>query len=117
MDHITDDQRQQLGWIVEAAKRDGLALLEVECVSDGSPAVLLVAVDRDEEGKGGRMSPLARIDVDFVDFDPPEGIEKVELETHNLMKNLESSKGAPPLAEELENLRRLTEIDIADGGC
>jgi hypothetical protein len=78
MSSITDEQRQQLGWIIEAASRNGLALLEVNEVGTGNPAVLLVAVDKDEEGKGGRMAPLARIDIDFVNgFTPPEGVEQV----------------------------------------
>lgn len=74
--NITERHRQAVAWIVEAAERKGLALLEVTCTETGEPAVLLVAVSTDEEGKGGRMAPLARIDVDFEnEFTPPEGVE------------------------------------------
>ena len=78
MSNITDEHQQTLNWIVEASKRDGLALFEVNEKDTGTSAVLLVAVDRDKEGAGGRIAPLARIDVDFVnDFTPPEGVEQV----------------------------------------
>ena len=78
MKNITDEHRHRLGWIAEAAGRNGLALLEVNEAGTGKPAVLLVAVDQDETGKGSRMAPLARLDVNFVkDFTPPEGVEQV----------------------------------------
>ena len=85
MSSVTDEQRQTLGWIVEAAGRNGLALLEVNEADTGKPAVLLVAVDKDELGQGGRMVPLARIDVDFIKgFTPPEGVEQVIPEDEDL---------------------------------
>ena len=76
-DNITEEHQMRLGWIIEAAKKDELALFEVTDKA-GEPAVLMVAFDRDEMGKGGRMAPLARIDVDLVNgFTPPEGVEQV----------------------------------------
>ncbi len=84
MSNITDEHRNRLGWLVEAAKRDGLALLEVNETDTGKPAVIVVAFDRDGEGAGagGRMAPLARIDVDFAkEFTPPDGVEQVNAET------------------------------------
>ncbi len=102
---ITEEHRTRLGWLVEAAGRNGLALLEVNETSTGKPAVLIVAIDHDEEGKGGRMAPLARIDVDFAaEFTPPEGVEQVDDEDL-------------PLSDELEKLRRAKEVDNAGEGC
>jgi hypothetical protein len=76
--NITQLHRQAVAWIVEAAEKKGLALLEVTETKTGEPAVLLVAISTDEEGKGGRMAPLARLDMDFEnDFTPPEGVETV----------------------------------------
>lgn len=98
---ITDTQKQQLGSIVEAAKKDELALFEVTD-KHGQPAVLLIAFERDEEGKGGRMAPLARIDVDLLSFTPPKGVETIEPDK---------------AGEDLEKLRRMTEVDNAGEGC
>ncbi len=76
MSNITDEQRQQLGHIVDAAKRNALALFEV-VDTEGKPAVLLVAIEEEEEE--GRMYPLARVDVAFnTDFEPPDGMEVVD---------------------------------------
>lgn len=82
-DNIKDEHRYQLGYIVEAAKKDELALFEVTD-AEGKPAILLIAFER-EEGGGGRMAPLARIDVDFnAGFTPPEGVETVAPEEEGL---------------------------------
>ena len=76
-ENITDEHRHRLGWLVEAAKKDELALFEVTD-KEGKPAVLVVAFDRTDDGVGGRMAPLARIDMDFNEgFTPPEGVDKI----------------------------------------
>ena len=80
MSSITDEHRNAIGCIVEAAKEDRLALFEVTDAA-GKPAILLVAAEHDSKGKGGFIAPLARIDVDFAaEFTPPEGVETVEPE-------------------------------------
>lgn len=91
-ENIKDAHRYQLGHIVEAAKEDRLALFEVTD-AEGKPAVLLVSFDRDSEGTGGRMAPLARIDVDFDnEFTPPDGVETVAPEEGELTPGAQAQR-------------------------
>lgn len=113
MKNITEGHRELVSWIIEAVKREGLALLEVTENATGKPAVLLVAVDKEVEGGGARMAPLARLDINMNDYTPPEGVEQVakDEEPKQWCEEDEECEGVGVGLEEDEG------VDITGVGC